>query len=174
MKVLQTAAQPIRTIGKQTPIFRRRAEGPLPCADTAWLNFRSRATQRRRSIAGLVGLWLWPHSPAHTPVVDLNDAIHQAGRQRMLSQRMAKACLALGQGVASSRSLDILNASMALFDRQLVELKAFAPDAAIQGTGAWRLERRWPGSSAQTSSASITRLRRLMCWPATDTVTANA
>jgi len=68
-------------------------------------------------------------------VSDLNDAINKAGRQRMLSQRMGKAWLALlvlqTEGHTASAVLD---KSMALFDRQLVELKAFAPSAEIRET----------------------------------------
>ena len=67
-------------------------------------------------------------------VIDLNDAINKAGRQRMLSQRMAKAYLCVGQQVevvAASRALD---QSMGLFDRQLVELKAFAPAGPVRDT----------------------------------------
>jgi len=60
-------------------------------------------------------------------VRDLNDAINKAGRQRMLSQRCAKAYLALGQGVRKDQAEKVLSESMALFDRQQVELKAFAP-----------------------------------------------
>ena len=39
-----------------------------------------------------------PVLPAGSQVVGVNDAINKAGRQRMLSQRMAKAWLATGQG----------------------------------------------------------------------------
>lgn len=65
---------------------------------------------------------------------DLNDAINKAGRQRMLSQRVAKAYLALGQAVRTDQAEKVLADSMALFDRQLVELKAFAPSAETKGT----------------------------------------
>eukprot|EP01041_Mallomonas_annulata_P034976 gene34976-57850_t len=41
--------------------------------------------------AGAVGLAL----PARAQVADLSDAINKAGRQRMLSQRMGEAWLAL-------------------------------------------------------------------------------
>lgn len=71
---------------------------------------------------------------AHAQVVDLSDAINKAGRQRMLSQRMGKAWLALLQGIEKTNAQVVLDKSMALFDRQLVELKAFAPNADIQAT----------------------------------------
>ena len=79
---------------------------------------------------------------ARAQVSDLNDAINKAGRQRMLSQRMAKAWLALVHRTESSAAQPILDRSMALFDRQLVELKAYAPSTDIRKTygeleGAW-------------------------------------
>lgn len=67
-------------------------------------------------------------------VIDINDAINKAGRQRMLSQRVAKTYMALGQKVHGDSADKILSASMALFDRQLVELKAFSPTPEIKAT----------------------------------------
>lgn len=89
---------------------------------------------RRRTIHGhllaaTAVLWL---PSARAQVRDLNDAINKAGRQRMLSQRMAKSYFALGQGVQTGYAEKVLAASLALFDRQMVELRAFAPTAEIQ------------------------------------------
>lgn len=67
-------------------------------------------------------------------VRDLNDAINKAGRQRMLSQRCAKAWLAIGQKVRADQADKVLAESMALFDRQLVELRAFAPSPLVRTT----------------------------------------
>ncbi|HEX5357846.1 MAG TPA: type IV pili methyl-accepting chemotaxis transducer N-terminal domain-containing protein [Aquabacterium sp.] len=72
--------------------------------------------------------------PASAQIVSLNEAINKAGRQRMLSQRMAKAWLAMGQGVDVKRAEKILFDSMAWFDRQFVELKAYAPTPEIEST----------------------------------------
>jgi nitrate/nitrite-specific signal transduction histidine kinase len=82
-------------------------------------------------------------SPAQAQVADLNDAINKAGRLRMLSQRMAKSYYALGQAVVPEQAQRVLAASMALFERQFSELKAFASQPLIQATyaeldGAWR------------------------------------
>ncbi|MFT4266642.1 MAG: type IV pili methyl-accepting chemotaxis transducer N-terminal domain-containing protein [Xenophilus sp.] len=71
---------------------------------------------------------------AGAQVADLNDAINKAGRQRMLSQRASKARLALMQGVEPSAAQRVLDRSIALFERQLGELRAFAPTPAIRGT----------------------------------------
>ena len=90
--------------------------------------------QRRTLIslaaAGTLGLAL----PAHAQVVDLNDAINKAGRQRMLSQRMGKAWLALLQNVEKTSAQTVLDKSMALFDRQLTELKGFALTPEVKAT----------------------------------------
>jgi hypothetical protein len=67
--------------------------------------------------------------PTQAQVLDLSDAINKAGRQRMLSQRMGKAWLALVHGIEPAAAQNVLDKSMALFDRQLVELKAYASSA---------------------------------------------
>jgi hypothetical protein len=87
------------------------------------------------------GLLLAPGA-AIPQVVDLNDAINKAGRQRMLSQRLVKTYMALGQKVEATAAESALNTSMALFDRQLVELKSFAPAPDIKATYA-ELEAKW-------------------------------
>ncbi|RZL03179.1 MAG: hypothetical protein EOP36_05955 [Rubrivivax sp.] len=72
--------------------------------------------------------------PAQAEINTLNDAINKAGRQRMLSQRMAKAWLAMGQGIDAAHAEKIMLESMSLFDRQFVELKAYAPSPEIRNT----------------------------------------
>jgi len=98
---------------------------------------------RRALLLALPGLGLAgvPGAP-RAQVRDLNDAINKAGRQRMLSQRMAKAYLALGQGVRPEQADKVMAESLALFDRQLVELKFFSPTPEIRSTYA-RLESQW-------------------------------
>lgn len=78
----------------------------------------------------------------HGQIINLNDAINKAGRQRMLSQRMGKAWLSIGQEVQTEAAKKVLDQSMALFDRQLVELKAFASpgetrDTYVELEGVW-------------------------------------
>ena len=62
------------------------------------------------------------------------SAINKAGRQRMLSQRMAKAYAQLGLGLLPERAFKIMNDSIVLFDTQLAELSAFAPTTDIAKT----------------------------------------
>ena len=87
---------------------------------------------QRRELLALAALAL--AGAARAQVQDIGDAINKAGRQRMLSQRCAKAYLALGMELTDAGARQVLDASLALFDRQLVELKVFAPNAAIKST----------------------------------------
>ncbi len=83
-----------------------------------------------------------PGGEALAQITDLNSAINKAGRQRMLSQRMAKAYFQIGQGVDVERSKKVLDTSVATFDRQLVELKNYAPTPDIKNTYV-SLEKTW-------------------------------
>lgn len=67
-------------------------------------------------------------------VADMNDAINKAGRQRMLSQRMAKAWLMLAHQADANAARQIMGQSISLFERQLGELKTYAPQAQIRET----------------------------------------
>ncbi|SEB24425.1 type IV pili methyl-accepting chemotaxis transducer N-terminal domain-containing protein [Variovorax sp. YR216] len=97
---------------------------------------------RRNAIGWLGSLSLLTVSNNFAQAIDLNDAINKAGRQRMLSQRVVKAYLAAGQGIVTQRADEILAASMTLFERQLVELKAFAPTPDVRATYS-ELEMHW-------------------------------
>jgi nitrate/nitrite-specific signal transduction histidine kinase len=76
----------------------------------------------------------WAARSAQAAVTDIGDAINKAGRQRMLSQRMAKAYCQLGLGLVPEQSRKILTVSQQLFASQLVELTAFAPTPDIRQT----------------------------------------
>ncbi len=81
---------------------------------------------------------------AFAQISDINAAVNKAGRQRMLSQRMAKAYFQIGQQVDVERSKKLLESSVATFDRQLVELKNYAPTPEIKETYV-KLEKSWLG-----------------------------
>ncbi len=72
------------------------------------------------------------------------SAVDVAGRLRMLSQRMVKAYLMLGQGVAVDDARIILRGSIDQFDSQLAALQAFQPTPVVRSAlvklqGAWKL-----------------------------------
>ncbi|PKO86104.1 MAG: hypothetical protein CVU18_16710 [Betaproteobacteria bacterium HGW-Betaproteobacteria-12] len=73
---------------------------------------------------------------------DLHSAINKAGRERMLSQRMAKAYFQIGQQIEVERSKKLLDISIAQFDRQLVELKNYGSTPEIKATY-MKLEKVW-------------------------------
>jgi len=75
-------------------------------------------------------------------ITDINAAINKAGRQRMLSQRMAKAYFQIGMQVDTEHSKSVLDSSVATFDRQLVELKNFPSTPEIRNTYL-KLETAW-------------------------------
>ena len=79
-------------------------------------------------------LWLASAGIAFAETLTINSAINKAGRQRMLSQRMAKAYCQAGLGVEIERSKRIMEQSMILFDRQLADLKTFSPTPEIKET----------------------------------------
>lgn len=94
--------------------------------------------------------------PAHTQVHNLNDAINKAGQQRALNQRMSKAWLMLVLGVEKTNAQRVLDKSLALFDRQLFELKSYAPKPEIKATYGL-MEARWSEYKSVLVGASPTR-----------------
>ncbi|WP_295852758.1 type IV pili methyl-accepting chemotaxis transducer N-terminal domain-containing protein [uncultured Xylophilus sp.] len=90
---------------------------------------------RRRWLAVCAGAAsLCAGAPALATIDGLPEAINQAGRQRMLSQRMSKAWLAIAQNVEPEQARAVLNRSVQVFDKQLVALRAYAPNAEIRQT----------------------------------------
>lgn len=108
--------------------------------------------------------WALPlANPAQAQVRDINDAINKAGRQRMLSQRVAKAYLALAQSVRRDQAERVMADSMALFDRQLVELKVFAPSSEVRQTYE-RLESAWAAYKAELVGLAPSRNGAAAIW----------
>ena len=114
--------------------------------------------QRRHVLVTFSALACGLPLAGHAQVADLSDAINKAGRQRMLSQRMGKAWLALVHGIETGTAQHVLDRSISLFDRQLVELKAFAPSADIRDTYA-KLETVWSEYKALLVGASPAKNR---------------
>ncbi len=61
--------------------------------------------------------------------MSIGDAINKAGRQRMLSQRIAKAYFMAGQDILTGQAYDQLDGAIALFEKQLQELGEFVVTA---------------------------------------------
>lgn len=70
--------------------------------------------------------------PAAAQVTDIGNAINKAGRLRALSQRLTKAYASMGLGIEVDESRRIMQDSVAVFDRFLVELRAYAPNASLR------------------------------------------
>ena len=81
---------------------------------------------------------------AAKPGISLGAAINKAGRQRMLSQRLAKAYAMQVVGVMPDKAAGLLEQSRHLFEGQLGELKTLIPNEAVQG-GLGELDRAWAG-----------------------------
>lgn len=71
---------------------------------------------------------------ARGPVAGLDNAaaVNIAGRQRMLSQRMVKAYLMLGQDIAAEDARRTLRESIDQFESQLAVLKTYIPTAGVE------------------------------------------
>jgi len=74
-----------------------------------------------------------PVDSASAEALSAASAINKAGRQRMLSQRMAKAYYQIGLNVRREEAQSQLPAAIALFELQLAELRRFASAGRIKG-----------------------------------------
>lgn len=81
-------------------------------------------------------------APAAPAGLSLPSAINKAGRQRMLSLRMAKAWLMLVLGVLPEKAKPMLAQSVALFEQQLGELRSVLPSDEIKAAF-HQLEQEW-------------------------------
>lgn len=79
-----------------------------------------------------VGILITVVPAAEAEITSMAEAINKAGRQRMLSQRMLKAYCMIGVNVDKEKARKQLNGAIALFDSQLSELEAFAPNESIE------------------------------------------
>lgn len=100
-----------------------------------------RSLSRLLPLMVLVCATIWAHA-ASAQITDVNSAINKAGRQRMLSQRMAKAFIQMALDVEHDKSKKILDGSIQLFEQQLGELRAFSPNPLVLETYI-RLDQAW-------------------------------
>jgi hypothetical protein len=83
---------------------------------------------KRRAVLNFIpACVLGPAASAAAPGANIVDAVNKAGRQRTLSQRMTKAYLALCMDVSREKAAAVLGESVATFERNIVELRGFAP-----------------------------------------------
>jgi len=81
-------------------------------------------------VAAIIAVSLICENASAEPMT-LNNAINKAGRQRMLSQRIAKAYCQIGLNTRRDEAAKELEQSVRLFDAQFAELNEFAPNPKI-------------------------------------------
>jgi hypothetical protein len=119
---------------------------------------------RTRLIALLAcaGMFLVGSESAGAADITLAQAINKAGRQRMLTQRVIKAYLQVGQGITPQVSKRQLNDAVTLFDAQLGELRNSVPDARSRRSVA-RLDKLWrPFKAVAKGGVNRSGARRLL------------
>lgn len=90
--------------------------------------------ERRRFLHGMVLTGLLGVGPARADTgISIGSAINKAGRQRMLTQRMAKAYVMRLLEVNPSFALQLQDQSGQLFETQLSELRTLQPTPEIRG-----------------------------------------
>ena len=94
--------------------------------------------------------------------IPLAQAINMSGRQRMLTQRIVKAYVQVGQGITPEISRRQLDDAVLLFEAQLADLKKIALDKR-SGPSFTRLEKLWrPFKIAATGGVDRSGAERLL------------
>ncbi len=131
---------------------------------------------RRKALSILLGIPLLAALPVRankSEPLNMASAINKAGRQRMLSQRIAKAYAQLMLAVYPDKARAILDNSVTLFESQLAELKAFAPTPGIRGLYE-HLTALWVPYRSATQAVSGAGLRQVALLNEGVLATANA
>ncbi len=84
----------------------------------------------------------WGQTPRALSVTELAELINKAGSLRMLSQRLSKAWLAIGQNIEAKRAARVLQDSAAQFERVQTDLKPLLPNPATRNAHS-QLEPLW-------------------------------
>lgn len=92
---------------------------------------RIRMTTGTLASLALLVFSVFATEPASAQFNDLNAAIDVAGRQRMLTQRIAKYYFQLGVGARGEEAAAGLEKSVGEFGAALVDLKAYAPNQQV-------------------------------------------
>lgn len=111
-------------------------------------------TRAHHLAASFVLLLFWA-TPAPAASLNAETAINNAGRQRMLSQRIVKAYCQVGLDIQIESSKRDLQESVTLFENQLAELKQYAPTAEIK-QALERVATTW-GPFKSIATAPVTR-----------------
>ncbi|WP_420590961.1 type IV pili methyl-accepting chemotaxis transducer N-terminal domain-containing protein [Bacterioplanoides sp.] len=98
---------------------------------------------------------------ADSPTLTDGAALNQAGRQRMLSERMVKAYIQLAADIDTLKAEKQLQLARDLFATQLGNLRNYAPTLRIQNN-LRTVEERWLKLQAALSAASSPQLQQLI------------
>lgn len=93
-------------------------------------------------LSGVFLLSLVTAVPVYSQGMDMGEAINQAGRQRMLTQRIVKDYAMVGLGVDVAVAKKQMQDAVALFEQQLQNLRRFAPNQQINAD-LDKVEQRW-------------------------------
>ena len=99
---------------------------------------------------------------AISATISLSESIDQSGRQRMLTQRITKAHIMCASRVNTFKAKKQLATSVATFEKQLANLKGFAPTPEIKSKLAI-VEKQWGAfKTLATSTPSKDSVKRLL------------
>lgn len=100
----------------------------------------------------LISIFIALCMPVHAEITSLSSAINKSGRQRMLSQRILKTYSMIGIDVDAMTAQKQLQDAIKLFDTQLDELTAYAPNKRIK-KGLEKVTSLWEPYKKTVSSA---------------------
>ncbi|MEW8506859.1 MAG: type IV pili methyl-accepting chemotaxis transducer N-terminal domain-containing protein [Candidatus Thiodiazotropha sp.] len=111
-----------------------------------------------------------PLGSSAEPINDYGEAINQAGRQRMLSQRIVKAFAQIGQQVLFANPRAQMNSAIGLYQEQLNNLKSFArsvstKQALTDAETVWKRYRSLAdGAINKQNAIKLNRLSEELLW----------